>query len=47
MTAKQEAENRLEDIVTLADAVVARARAAQAAIAKIADAPPERKEDQQ
>ncbi len=46
MTAKREAEERLEDIVTLAESVIARARAAQAAIADIAEAPPERKDEQ-
>ncbi len=44
MTAKREAEERLEDIVSLAQSVIARARAAQAAIALLEDAPPERKE---
>ncbi len=46
MTAKREAEERLEDIVSLAQAVINRARAAQAAIAQIEDAPPERKDEQ-
>jgi hypothetical protein len=45
MTAKREAEERLEDIVSLAQSVIARARAAQAAIAAIAEAPPERKDE--
>lgn len=43
MTAKQEAEHRLDDIVILAQSVVARAKAAQIALAKIVG-PPERKE---
>lgn len=45
MTAKQEAEHRLDDIVSLAQSVIARARAAQVAIANIEAAPPERKDD--
>ncbi len=46
MTAKREAEQRLEDIVSLSQSVIALARAAQAAMAHIADAPPERKNEQ-
>jgi hypothetical protein len=47
MTAKREAEQRLEDIVSLSQSVITLARAAQAAMAQIAEAPPERKEDEQ
>lgn len=43
-TAKREAEDRLDDIVSLAQSVIARAKAAQAAIAEIEVAPPERKD---
>lgn len=45
MTAKHEAEQRLDDIVSLAGSVTALAKAAQAAIARIIEAPPERKDD--
>jgi hypothetical protein len=45
MTAKQDAEHRLDDIVSLSTLVIARAKAAQAAIANIAAAPPERKDE--
>lgn len=44
-TAKREAEDRLDDIVSLAQSVIARAKAAQVAIAQIEAAPPERKEE--
>jgi hypothetical protein len=47
MTAKREAVERLEDIVTLAERVIAKARAAQAAVSNITDAPPERKDEDQ
>lgn len=45
MTAKREAVERLEDIVTLAERVIAKAKAAQAAVAHIEAAPPEPKDD--
>jgi hypothetical protein len=45
MTAKRDADDRLDDIVSLAQSVIARAKAAQVAIAKITAAPPERKDD--
>ena len=45
MTAKREAEDRLDDIVSLANSVTTLARAAQAAIARITDAPPEREDE--
>lgn len=46
MTAKREAEAKLDDIVSLANSVTALARAAQAAIARITEsAPPERKDE--
>ncbi len=44
MTAKREAEARLDDIVSLAQSVIAKAKAAQAAVAIIETAPPERKD---
>lgn len=44
-TAKREAEDRLDDIVSLSQSVIAIARAAQAVIAEIEAAPPERKEE--
>ncbi len=45
MTAKREAEDRLEDIVSLAQSVIDRARAAQAAIASIEDPSPEQRNE--
>ncbi len=45
MSAKKDAEERLEDIVSLAQSVIDRARAAQAAIAQIAPQP--EREDKQ
>ncbi len=44
MSAKKDAEERLEDIVSLAQSVIDRARAAQAAIAHINELPPERED---
>lgn len=44
MSAKREAEERLSDIVSLAESVIVKARAAQAAVATI-EAPPERKDE--
>lgn len=45
MTAKREAEQRLDDIVSLAQSVIDRARAAQVAIANIDLAPPDQRDD--
>lgn len=47
MTAKREAEQQLENIVSLAQSVIARAKAAQAAIATIGpiDIDAERKDE--
>lgn len=47
MTAKREAEDRLVDIVALAQAVIVKARAAQEAMATIEDAPPEREDEKE
>ncbi len=47
MTAKREAVERLEDIVTLAERVIAKARAAQAAVANIDEPPPPERKDEQ
>lgn len=43
MTAKHEAEQNLQAIVSLAESIIAKARAAQEAVANI-EAPPEQKE---
>ena len=45
MTAKREAIERLDDIVSLAERVIAKARAAQDAVYIIEAAPPEPKDE--
>ena len=46
MTAKREAEQRLEDIVSLSLAIITKARAAQEAVYIIEAAPPEPKDEE-
>ena len=45
MSAKRDAIERLDDIVSLAERVIVKARAAQDAMATIEDAPPEREDE--